>query len=121
MTDEILQKLIQYLDSTKDFLLEQTPQVIQELVVLGIIRNGIYSLSIACVTYVLFYVGKFCYNQANIAPKNSWETPEVWYIPAVACLFLAGFSFFTSITYIVTFLAAIFAPKAYLLEMLIRK
>jgi hypothetical protein len=121
MNEEILKKLIEYLDSSKDFLLEQTPGVIQDLVTLGIIRNGLYCFGFACLISFLFYLGRFGYDKANTPEKNRLDTPEMWYVLTVICLLFGALSFASMVTNCISLFAAIFAPKAYLLEMLLRK
>lgn len=121
MTEEILKKLMEYLDSTKDFLLEQTPGVIQDLVTLGIIRNGLYSLGFIIGIVILFYIGRFTFDKANEKPKEYLDIPETWYIGTVVTFLLGTLCVCSLVNYFISFFAAIFAPKAYLIEMLIRK
>lgn len=118
MQEEIIKKLIQYIDGTKDFLLEQSPEIFKQLVLYGRIK----SLMLMLMFPIFIVVSIFIYRKINKSTdgSNSWA-----YDNENECIFLGiigvilfmvlGIFFVCGLDH---FVSSWFAPKIYILKYL---
>ena len=115
MNKEITDKLIEYIDSTKDWVLETAPEIFQQIVTYGFWKSLIlsalfFSIGLACVFLI-----RFCYK----APKDQWNMMQDRYVAlslisgVIALIFFVGF-----LCNIETFIKATVAPKLYIIDYL---
>ena len=116
-TTKILEKLLKTINSTEDFLLEQTPQLLQELILFAQYKHGLLFIgSILTFVMALFLL------IAPWTPKLTDEN-EVWLAPARFIGTISGISFFliggcASIRHLTIYLKAWVAPRVYILDYL---
>jgi len=122
MTNEVSQKLVQYLGTlegavktSSDFVVEQAPLVLQELLLRERIVTGVVvfiSLGLALLA-VLFGIAGSNYEKKN--PSDDGDFPYV--VGFLVCAFISAFiSIVTAIANFYPFITCWFMPRVFILE-----
>lgn len=78
MKDEIANKLLQYLERSKDFLLEETPIVIQQALKyekISCLLSMIFILVLMCVGTIIAYS---CWKNPKLTEFKNWEITSIF-------------------------------------------
>lgn len=123
MKEEILKKLLEYMENTKDFVLENAPCFFQEIATYGFIKNS--TLSIVGLFLLIFCVYAFWKNFKSIEfeeVRNSYNQLKVDSYKNVAMIVLSSIGIIVGVLgFIICFepaIKAFFAPKVYILDYL---
>lgn len=119
MKEQILQKLIEYLQSTQDFVLQQTPEVIQQALRYHYLSNLIGC--IICSFLIIFLIILFYYTYMN--PTNDkYDNRDM--LSFMICVMSPIFTLISCISlfhYSDNLIKISCAPKYFLLELFMNK
>ncbi len=119
MNEEITKRLLEYLDGTKDFLLEQSPQVLKEMMrykTISAILNIFLCFSIICVCLGVFL---YCFKSSD---RSKYGDREFWQIAGMFTPIFVGAVLFVQLCCNIDELIKIkVAPKYYIIKELLNK
>lgn len=117
MNEKITEKLLQYLQSTEDFILEHAPDTIMQIFKYEKIST-IYQLALMIVLLFIFSIlGIYIYNNPSLDKYGSREAPS-FLIPLI-CTFVSPI-FFVQTCFLIDRLVKMYmAPKYFLIEMVL--
>lgn len=118
MDKEITSKIIEYVDGTKDFLLENAPSFIQEVVSYGRAKS-ILILGLCPLVFVLSLL--ICWNSSKNVKIDRYDMAEgstKYFISCIASGMLAVIVFIIFCSCAEPSLMCWFAPKLYILRMI---
>ena len=112
---EILKKGLEVAEKSGNFVIEQAPDLVKQLITYKTIETSIYVLIEITLMYLIFRYFKYLYKKNNedsdFIEVNSFNIGGILISSAVAI-----FMFIAFITDISNLIQLIFAPKIYLLE-----
>ena len=112
---EILKKGLEVAEKSGNFVIEQAPDLVKQLITYKTIETSICVLIEITLMYLIFRYFKYLYKKNNedsdFIEENSFHIGGILFSPGVAI-----FMFITFITDISNLIQLIFAPKIYLLE-----
>jgi hypothetical protein len=116
MKEELLKQLVDVVEKTKDFTLEQAPDVVRQIVTYGRAMNTFcIAVSIVSVALGCWTVGKFKNREeAEYGDPSSGQI--IWGIASVALFFTAVMTFSINIQ---MFFMSWFTPKLFVIKYLL--
>lgn len=108
MKDELIQKLIDYIDKSKDFVLEQAPDVIREILAYHLWEN------IVSLIFLTFFAAAFIV--ASIILYHKMKDFSIWWLPLCLIFTLVG-GFINCITDLI---AIKISPKYFVIHQLVK-
>ena len=118
MESEVTKKIIEYIDGTKDFLLENAPSFIQEVVAYGRAKS-ILILGLCPLVFILSLL--ICWNSSKNIKVDRYDMAEgstKYLISCIASGILAFIVFIIFCSAAEPSLMSWFAPKLYILKMI---
>ena len=116
MKDELSKKLLEYVENTKDFLLEQCPDVLQQ----AMCYEKINSIIKAVLFFVLFWtcIGTIYYAWKYPA-LDKYESRSIMNVETliVACIFIIPCGI-CCLEYVMDLIKMYVAPKVYMIELI---
>lgn len=77
MNDEVIKKLLEYIDGSKDFLLEHAPQIFKEMLhfeyLMALVQTFVFSFLVG----VALYIGYHCYKSKVRETYGSRPTEQI--------------------------------------------
>ena len=112
---EILKKGLEVAEKSGNFVIEQAPDLVKQLITYKTIETSIYVLIEITLMYLIFRYFKYLYKKNN--EDSDFIICDEFHIIGMIITSLMGiFLFFEFITDISNLIQLIFAPKIYLLE-----
>lgn len=108
-------KLIEYIDGTKDFLLEKAPHFLQEIVTYGRVMGTIY-----CFLFLIFFFGTvMLMKKLNSLCEEEPDAGETYAVLGIICLIFIIISTLVFLfSYLPDLIKAWFAPKLFIYSFL---
>ena len=112
---EILKKGLEVAEKSGNFVIEQAPDLVKQLITYKTIETSICVLIEITLMYLIVIYFKYLYKKNN---EDSYFIPENAFhgVGIIITFVLSIFMFFAFITDISNLIQLIFAPKIYLLE-----
>ena len=112
---EILKKGLEVAEKSGNFVIEQAPDLVKQLITYKTVETSIYVLIEITLMYLIFRYFKYLYKKNN--ENSSFISENSFHVIGIIISFMASiFFFFAFITDISNLIQLIFAPKIYLLE-----
>ena len=112
---EILKKGLEVAEKSGNFVIEQAPDLVKQLITYKTIETSIYVLIEITLMYLIFRYFKYLYKKNN--EDSDFIIDDEFHIIGMIITSLIGiFLFFVFINDISNLIQLIFAPKIYLLE-----
>ena len=112
---EILKKGLEVAEKSGNFVIEQAPDLVKQLITYKTVETSIYVLIEITLMYLIFRYFKYLYKKNNedsdFIPENEFHVGGI-----IITFVLSMFLFASFITDISNLIQLIFAPKIYLLE-----
>lgn len=112
---EILKKGLEAAEKSGNFVIEQAPDLVKQLITYKTIETSIYVLIEITLMYLIFRYFKYLYKKNNedsdFIPENEFHVGGI-----IINFVLSIFCFFAFIDDVSSLIQLIFAPKIYLLE-----
>ncbi len=119
MKDQILEKLLEYLQSTQDFVLKETPEVIQEALKYHYFSNVISLISCCFGIVILSCVFYYFYTHPN---PDKYESRDM--LSTMICAMSPMITLFLIVSilhYSDVLIKICYAPKYFLIELFLSK
>ena len=112
---EILKKGLEVAEKSGNFVIEQAPDLVKQLITYKTIETSIYVLIEITLMYLIARYFKYLYKKNN--ENSSFISENSFHVIGIIISFMASiFFFFAFIIDISNLIELIFAPKIYLLE-----
>ena len=112
---EILKKGLEVAEKSGNFVIEQAPDLVKQLITYKTVETSIYVLIEITLMYLIFRYFKYLYKKNN--EDSDFIVDNEFHFGGIVITFaLSIFLFFAFITDISNLIQLIFAPKIYLLE-----
>lgn len=116
--DQLVAKVVEYLDVTEDFVAEQAPILIQEMLTWGLITYTIDTVVSLFVLVLCIIATKWAWknNVEMFKGKSLYDQHPGWVLTMVCTVVFGAASFFIAIGSLQTIAQILFAPRVYLME-----
>ena len=112
---EILKKGLEVAEKSGNFVIEQAPDLVKQLITYKTVEASIYVLIEITLMYLIVIYFKYLYKKNN--ENSSFIIENSFHVIGIIISFMASiFFFFAFIVDISNLIQLIFAPKIYLLE-----
>lgn len=116
MKEQVIEKLLEYMQRSEDFLLEQVPDVLQQALRYQIISNWVGAIVTGLLAIVAVVVACYFWRNPKLDEYGSWTMDTLFFVmvPLLLLLPLAA----TCYGAIDNLIKLYMAPKYYLVQML---